>query len=704
MNKIRTLGILGLLFIAGSAAAPLSAQDQAPGGDGAHQQPPAPLPMRPVALPEFHEGTLDNGAKIIVVEDHETPIVSLNLRIRSGAAADPQGKAGVAALTAALLDKGTESRTAREIAETIDFVGGTLGASASDDWTNIGATVLTEYVDTALMLLSDIVLHPTFPEEELEIERQRTLSSLQVELSQPAALAARRFMAEVYGSHPYGVAPTPESVRAIQQADLRVFHQAHYRPEDALFVVAGDVDPDDIIARLDRRFADWAPGAAPRPAWPEPPARSAREIILIHKPGSVQAVIRIGHLLPPATDADWITLDVAQQVLGGGTTGWFFRTLRGEKGYTYGAYATAAQRLDAGYFQAWAEVRNEVADSALAEFFRLLDQIREAPVPAEDLRTAKDYMIGSFALGLETPQQVAGQVAGARLLGLPDDYVATYRERVAAVTAEDIQRVMQEDLHPDRAAVVVVGDATKLREKLEAFGPIQIYDVRGAPLAAEDLGIHGASVRLDGSSIQSQTLVYQLLVQGNPVSEVTNAVTREMVEGKDAVRIQTSGTGMVSTQGDLAFEAASFAPLYATSEQGAGGQSVKIELRAVGPKVTGSLSLPGGQVRPIEVDLVPGLLLPGMDEPAIWVADLAPGKEFSFPMITAQTAGATTIRVEVVGESTVTVPAGEFEVYELEVSAGGATSRVYARKAAPHVIVKQELGGQPVVIQLKELK
>lgn len=478
------------------------------------EAPPAPLPEKPVAFPEYHERTLRNGVRIIVVENHEMPVVSLNLAIVSGAKHDPAGKAGTASMVAAVLNKGTSTRTADQIAESIDFVGGSLVASAGTDWISIGSTVLTEFVDTALVLMSDVVRNPTFPEEELETERTRAISGLQANLGSPGYLAARRFMAEIYGDHPYGVSETPESLRAITRDDLVAFHREHFRPGNALFVVAGDVSPDDVVRRIERHFGDWSGRAPSKASLPAPPERNAREIVFVHKPGTVQAVIRFGHLMPPATHRDWIALDVATQILGGGTTGWFFQTLRQEKGYTYGAYVSASQKIEPGYFQAGAEVRNEVADSALEEFFRLIGRLRDQPVPASDLETARNYMTGSFPLSIETPQQVAGQIASTRLLGLPDDHLARYRDRVAAVTAADVQRVAREHIRPDRAVVVVVGDATQILDKVAKFGPVRLVDADGNPLDRSALEVRGADIAFDGSAIEPATWVYDLKFQG----------------------------------------------------------------------------------------------------------------------------------------------------------------------------------------------
>lgn len=699
MKRIENKAFIGLVLLALAAPVPASAQDAT-----RKEAPPAPLPMDPVEFPEFTERTLANGARVIVVENHEQPVVSVSLRILSGTKDDPAGRSGVASFTAALLDKGTATRSADEIAESIDFVGGQLSASASADWISVNTSVLTEFLDTALDLMSDVVLEPTFPEEELETERTRTLSALQAAAGQPQYLAEVRFMHEIYGDHPYGASTTPETVRAVTRDDLVGFHRAHFRADNALFVVAGDVQPDDIVRRLDEHFGEWAGGAASKSAITAPPQRTQREIVFVHKPGAVQAVIRLGHLLPPATHEDWVHLDVVRQILGGGTTGWLFQTLRQEKGYTYGAYASAAKRQEPGFFSASAEVRNEVADSALAEMFRLIDKLRDEPLAASDLRVAKDFMTGSFPLQIETPQQVAGRIADARLLGLPNDYVAEYRDRVAAATAEEVQSVAREHIRPDQAVVVVAGDATQILDKVAPFGPVRLYDADGEPLDRADLEVRGADISFDGSALEVGTRVYDLMVQGNPLGEITMEMAHETVDGADVIRASSTMTGMAgSMEQEVVFEAATFRPISSTMHQQAGPMTLALELHAEGEQVVGSLDA-GGETREIAVDMVPGLLMPGMDEYAIMVADLESTPSFRVPMVDAQSGTIRNSEIRVVGETTISVAAGEFEVYEIELSGGAAMQRLFVRKAAPHLLVKQEIVGQPITIELKELK
>ncbi len=668
---------------------------------GLPSEPPSAMPLEPTPFPPFHESTLANGARVIVVENHEQPYVSVNLRIRNGDASDPSGESGLAQMTADLLDKGTKTRSAKQIAEAIDFVGGTLNAGSSQDWTSLTLGTLTEYLDTGLDLLADVVMNPTFPPDEVEIERKRTLSALQVQLSQPQALAQRRFMREVYGPHPYGASETPESVNAIQRERLVAFHDKYYHPSNALFVVAGDVHAEDVVAALNQKFGGWAKGAAPALSMPAPPTQTAKRIVFVDKPGSVQAVMRVGHLLPPASNGDWITIDVMNQILGGGVSGWLFQQLREKKGYTYGAYSNATENQGPGYFLATAEVRNEVADSALQGLMSLLEQMRSQPVPQQDLEAAKDYMTGSFPQRIETPTQVAGQVATTILLGRPTDYLETYRQRVSATTAADVERIAQQYLHPDRSVIVVVGDASKILGKVAPFADsVDIYDVSGNRVSRDQLSESAAPTPVDlaAAAIRPRTSTYQLQFQGKPVGEATTVVAHENEGGRDVVHATTTLTIGAGQKQEVVFDAASFEPIRSS----ASGGPATIDMKLEHGRVTGTASAMG-KVDTIDVAYEPGMLLPGMDQFAIASADLAAGQDIRLQVVSPQTGEAVVNSIHVAGDTTITVPAGRFDVYHLDIT-GVTPLTLYVRKQAPHVVVRQEFAAQPVVMELKELK
>jgi zinc protease len=670
----------------------------------ASAKPPAPLPLGEVKFPAFVERSLSSGARVLVVENHEQPVVSVNIFIRgAGSTSDPEGKSGVADLTAALLRAGTKTKTSLQIAQTFDGMGAQTNANAGPDWASLSVTALKGDIDAAMAAAADMLVNATFPADEFETQRKRTLTNLQVQLSQPAQLASRVFTTRVYGPHPYGRVNTTTSLRGLTREDLVNFYNTYYKPGNALVVIAGDVEPSEIIGKFEQHFAAWKGGAPARPRFAAAPAPSGREIILVNKPGAVQAAFRIGHTIAPAPHADWPALVVAQQILGGGSKGWLFDILREKKGYTYGAYAQSAQRVDPGHFQMWGDVRNEVADSALQWFLDLHARIKNEPVPAADLELAKAQLTGSFPLTIETPAQIAGQVASARLLGQAPDHVQTWRKRLAAVTAADVQRVAKAHYHPENAVIVISGDANVLKAKLEKFGKVTIVDEEGRPVAAADVAPKAASVSIDASSLKPMTMVYGVTFQGNPVAENTMVVTRASTAGKDVVKVNSTTSGMMTATNELIFEARTFAPVSVKMEMQMGPQTMSQDLAYANGKVTGTSKMPQGD-KTIDAAAPAGTLLSGMDQFALMLANFEATKEVSLPVFNAQSGTVSNFVAKVVGESKVTVPAGTFDVYDLDVSGADGSMKVYVAKTAPNVIVKQEFAAQPVVMELKSLK
>jgi predicted Zn-dependent peptidase len=297
----------------------------------------------------------------------------------------------------------------------------------------VAIPVLTDLLPTVPEVLADLVRHPTFPVEEVANQKERTSSALQQQLSQPNALASRRFRSLVYGDHPYGDDPRPGDVEGLTRADLRAFHETRYTPRGSLLVFAGDIGLEEARGIARGRFGDWdgPPGEARE--LPAPPEPDSLRIHLVHRPGSSQSSVWIGHLGPAEGTADRHALDVLNQVLGAGPASRLFRILREEKGWTYGAYSQFTEPRHRGYFVASADVRPPVTDSTLAETMDQLRRIRDEPVSEDELRDAKSYIVGHFPLEIETPQQVASRVADVLLRGLEIDYLETYRCRSAAV-------------------------------------------------------------------------------------------------------------------------------------------------------------------------------------------------------------------------------------------------------------------------------
>lgn len=465
-------------------AAPALLAGVLPAAAAAQAAPPPPLEQRPVRFPTFSESELPNGLRLLVVENHALPVANLNLYVRSGASSDPEDKLGVAAMTAALLDKGTTTRTAVQIAETVEGVGGSIGAGTDQDDLTLSVGVLSDQLPLAFELLSDVALHPTFPEGEMQTVRAQQLASLRAALGNPGTLASRMFERQLFGaSHPYGRRSTPQTVGAITRDDVVAFHQRHFVPRNALLVVSGDVTPAQVREMAARWFGQWTGGPAPRDAYPAPPARQRAEIFFIHRPNSVQSSLFVGNVGLQPDDPDYYAAQVMSMVLGLSGDSRLEEVLRGQHGWTYSARARFSRLLGGGTFTANSDVRVAVTDSALAELMVQLRRIRTEPVPQAELERAKNFLVASFPGTVETPGQAAGSLAVTRLLNLPAEHLTQYPQRVAAVTAADVQRVANEYLHPDRAVLVVVGDAAQVLEKIRPIAPaVSVFDVEGRPL------------------------------------------------------------------------------------------------------------------------------------------------------------------------------------------------------------------------------
>lgn len=453
--------------------------------------PPAPLSVSPLDFPDFRESTLPNGLRLIVAEHPTQPLANVTMYVMGGASADPVDRAGLAGITADLLTKGTESRSATEIAEAIERVGGTLEASAAADWIVLTANVLSEHLPLAIEMVAESAMRPTFPAEEVELTRRLTLSSLQAALGNAGQIAQRLFDREIYGEvHAYGVHPVPASVAAATRTDVERFHDRLFVASNALLVVTGDVEPAEVERLARAEFGGWDSGSATTPDLPMVREQQQTEIRLVHRPASAQTNIVIGNLGFRPDDPDYYPLVVLNGVVGATPDARLFRVLREEKGWTYGSYSRFTRPRDIGYYMASAEVRPEVTDSTVAEMLAQLRRVRDESVPLEELEATKGFLAGSFPLRIETAAQVGTQIATTRLLGLPIEHMIEYRERIRAVTAADVQRVAREYLRPGQAVVVVVGDANDLLSRLEAIAPVRLFDVEGN--------------RLDPSALSSQ--------------------------------------------------------------------------------------------------------------------------------------------------------------------------------------------------------
>jgi predicted Zn-dependent peptidase len=444
-------------------------------------QAPAPLPPRPISIPAAHETVLPNGLTIVVVEDSRLPIVSYRLAFRVGGAFDPPDLPGLTDLLAGLLPEGTESRTSREIADEVARMGASISAGANSDYTIVAASALNFFNDQILDLMADIVLQPSFPENEVELAKQNTKESLRQQRAQPSFLASEMVSRVMFGEHPYSVvAPTPESVDRSSRDEFVRFHREKFVPNSAVFIVVGDVKHEEIVKRIESLFSTWERGANLVTNFPAPPVRTKRTAYLVDRRGSAQSNIVVANSGILRTSPDYFPLLLMHTVLGANASSRLFMNLREEKGYTYGAYTNLDARRTAGTFRATAEVRTPVTGDSLKEFFYELNRIGADLVSDKEINDAKSYLTGVFPIRLETQEGLTDQLVQIKMLNLPDNYLEHYRDRVQAVTVADIQRVATKYIKPDEAAVIIVGDGAKVLEQIKPYvGDVEIYSTSG---------------------------------------------------------------------------------------------------------------------------------------------------------------------------------------------------------------------------------
>jgi len=442
---------------------------------------PAPLPPHPIIVPTARETQLSNGLTVLVVEDTRLPLVSYRLALRVGTAYDPAELPGLTDMVAGLLPEGTQSKTSRQIADEVARMGASLTAGANSDYTIVAASALAKFRDKILGLMADIILAPSFPENEVELAKQNTKESLRQQRAQPSFLATEMVSKVMFGNHPYSVvAPTPESLDLSTREHCVQFHRANFVPNNAVLIIVGDVRFDEIVPRLETLFSQWEKGAELKSDFPAPPERTKRSAYLIDRHGSAQSNIVIANSGITRTSPDYFPMLLMHTVLGATASSRLFMNLREEKGYTYGAYSNLDARRSAGTFRATAEVRTAVTGDSLKEFFFELNRIRTEPVSEKEIADAKSYLTGVFPIRLETQEGLIDQLVQIKMLNLPGDYLQTYRDRVQAVSIDDIQRVAEKYVKPDEAALIVVGDGAMVADQIKLYcEDIETYSTTG---------------------------------------------------------------------------------------------------------------------------------------------------------------------------------------------------------------------------------
>jgi zinc protease len=666
----------------------LAAQQTGPAG------PPSPGPARPLLLPPVQEVLLPNGLRLIVLEQHRQPVVSLILSMPAGSAFEPEGKEGISDMLAALLTRAAGMRSAAEVAAASENAGGSLGAASDQDYLTIQSVVLASQVQLGFELIGNAVLKPTLDPVEFAELRDRSAAALEARLGDRSILATRVFLAAAYQRQPYARRATPQSVRGISREDLQAFLRARSRPSGSMLVVAGDITLSQARLLATRALGTWngtRPPALPAAVAAAPPAG----IVLVHAGGVKDASIMVGGRTFAGADTGYYAAAVFSELLSDPRHGRLPQAL-GAHGWTSAASASFLRTSQLGLFQVTATVPTEVADSTLAEIYSQLAAARTALVPADELKQLREKVAGGYVLRMQTVAQVAGALNEARLLGLPATYLSTYPSRILALTAPQIRAVARRAAPEKGFVTVVVGDAARLYAPLARIAPVRIFSADGRPVTLEDIQPKSVPLVIEPGKLVASTDSLAILAEGKSVGMQVTSLERN----GDSIRyVEHTELGSVLKQTtQLSFDTTG--KMRSLDQNGVvRGRETHTRLTYRDGRVRGSASLgTGDSATTVTVDTTVSQTV--IDENGVqaivpllkwelnvrWGLEVFAGGENRLRSMTLTAADLTTI----------TVPAGTFECYRADLEGGPQRVSFYVTTGAPHRIVRVEVSNSPV--------
>ncbi|MFN2395013.1 MAG: M16 family metallopeptidase [Bacteroidales bacterium] len=522
-------------------------------------QRPQPGPAPVVQLGEFESFTTDNGIQVIVVENRKIPVISFQLSLDIDPVLEEDAK-GYVSFAGSLMREGTTNRTKQEIDEAIDFIGANLSTGSS----GMFASSLTRHKHTLLDLMSDILLNPTFPEAELDRRLSQSRTGLKNVPTDGNSILRNLSVTQVYGNdHPYGEVTTEENLDNITVDLLKEYYNTYFKPNVAYMVIVGDIDVTEAKQLIDQYFGNWEKGNVPSHNYAIPTPPAGRRVLFAERVGASQSNVAVTYpvVLTPGHE-DAIKVSVMNSILGGGVfSGRLMQNLREDKGYTYGARSNISTDELVGRFVAQTEVRNSVTDSTVVEILYEMEQLIDEPVDEADLQLVKNFMNGSFARSLESPRTIANFALNIKRYDLPEDYYATYLEKLAAVSVQDVQQMAAKYLKPDNAIVIAVGSKEEVVPtlgKFSATGEVELFDAFGRPWVAAEMAEVPAGVTVETvvnkyydaiggkehfSSINDMTQVMKTSVQGMEITMTSYQ------KAPDKLKVETAlGGNVMSTQ------------------------------------------------------------------------------------------------------------------------------------------------------------
>lgn len=440
-------------------------------------------PERPFAPAARSERTLSNGLQVITLRHATVPKVTAILGIKSGLAAEPAEKAGMAQFVVDLAQEGTATRSSEQIKREVFAMGASLNGAAGQDASTFQVRGLNTTLPQMLAIVADVARNPSFPQAELDLLKARTEQQLQAQTASPQYVNNKTFRQTLFGNHPYSrIGVTPETLPAIDRASIVNYHQTFYRPNNAFLIVVGDVAADQVFAAAEKAFGNWERRALPE-AKPTPlPVLKGRTLVFVQRPNSVQSSISVGNFVPQRDDPRWYTLQLANQIFGAAFDSRLVRNIREEKGYTYSPQSVFQSMAQGGLYRAVADVRNDVTGATIKEIYAEIDKLREGGPEAEELSDAKQYSRGLFVLQNASQTGLAATLNTMTTFNLPKDYPETFQRQISQPSGEAIKTGAQMLLGSMDSVVTIVGDYTKVKDQLTGFSNIKFFDLTGKPI------------------------------------------------------------------------------------------------------------------------------------------------------------------------------------------------------------------------------
>jgi zinc protease len=425
-------------------------------------------------LPPHEKIVLKNGLTLLVMEKHGVPIVSLNAIVKAGSAAEPADQAGLAGITAGLLRKGTQKRTAQQFASDIDFIGGSFDAGSDFDYSNVSAEFLTKDLDRGLDIFSDALLHASFPQAEVDKLLAQSIDGVKAAKDQAEAVIFSYYNGYLYSTHPYARPGGDElSLKKIQRDAIVKFYQTYYVPSNTILAIAGEFDAAELKKKLEDAFGAWPAKTAPAVNIPATTAAKGKRLLLVDKPDATQTYFAIGNVGVTANDPDRVAIRVVNTAFGGTFASLLNTALRIESGYTYGASSFFQNQKAAGPFILYSFTKNETTVPAIDLALKVLDDLHKNGLTAAQLDTAKKYIKGQFPPRIETSGQLAARIAVSEFYGLDDNEINQLEARIDAVTLETAKQIIEKHFPLENMVFVLIGKASEIGPAVKKYADKQ---------------------------------------------------------------------------------------------------------------------------------------------------------------------------------------------------------------------------------------